>query len=501
MKTTTVFSSKRLIMIITMTVFSFSSMTTAFFLMGIKAIPYFIGAALFYFIPYAIIISEFTGVYKNHIGGLYQWLAGHLSEKVAFIASFLWYCSYFIWMISLFMKLWIPLSILAFGEDLTKKNSPLPFLSTSVLIGLLSLFAVCVTFYFVSRGFKGIASALYMSGIMMTILIGLSLGGNLWLWLTNSSDILPNLSASFAGGNPSSGIKQPMIEQWSFLIFAITAFGGLDTIASLVDKTGEQKKHFPKLLIFSSILVVLSYFLGILLWSGGNNLTHLKANNTIHLGNLMYEMMKNLGYSLGQSFSFNDTSCRLLAQLFTRFTALTLLLSYISLLSTISYLPIRTLVEGTPNHYWHPWLKQKNKYNMPTNALLVQGVLVSLFILGISFGSQYVVFLYNQLTLMTNISRAIPYLLVALAYPAFKKKQLSTIDSFGFIQSEKSSQIISRSVVFSIVLAIGFQLYQPISQGEVMKSVSLLIGPLLFTLIAYLLYNNFQLKQEQYTLK
>ncbi|MFD2308219.1 amino acid permease [Enterococcus termitis] len=495
MKTITAFSPKRLIMIITMTVFSFSSMTTAFFLMGIKAVPYFIGAALFYFIPYAIIISEFTGVYKNHIGGLYQWLAGHLSEKVAFIASFLWYCSYFIWMISLFMKLWIPLSILLFGEDLTKKNSPFPVISTSVLIGLLSLAAVAVTFFFISRGFKGIASILYLSGIMMSLLVVISLSSNLWLWLTNQPDILPNLTASFSAGKSPSASSQTLTEQLSFLIFAITAFGGLDTIASLVDKTGEQKSRFPKLLIFSSILVVLCYFLGILLWSGGNNLAALKANDTIHLGNLMYELMEHLGYSVGQSLSLNTTHSQLLAQLFTRFTALTLLLSYISLLSTISYLPIRTLVEGTPEHYWHPRLKQKNKYDMPTNALLIQGGLISLFILGISFGSHYVVFLYNQLTLMTNISRAIPYLLVALAYPAFKKQSLNDPSSHSI-----RSHFISYSVIFSIILAISFQLYQPISKGEVMQSISLLIGPMLFTLIAYLLYKSFQFKQDPYTL-
>ncbi|EOH93356.1 hypothetical protein UAW_02604 [Enterococcus haemoperoxidus ATCC BAA-382] len=496
MKTTTTFSPKHLVMIITMTVFSFSSMTTAFFLMGIKAFPYFVGAALFYFIPYAIIIAEFTGVYKNHIGGLYQWLAGHLSEKIAFIAAFLWYCSYFIWMISLFMKIWIPSSILLFGKDFTKKTSSIPYFSTSVLIGLLSIFAVIITLFFVSKGFKGIASSLYLSGIMMTILIVASLGGNLLLWITNRSDILPNLTASFKGIQTDSTSGQPLGGQLSFLIFAITAFGGLDTIASLVDKTGKQKKQFPKLLIYSSFLVVICYFLGILLWSGGTNLNNLKANNTVHLGNLMYELMEHLGYACGHALSLSSTHSQILAQLFTRFTALTLLLSYISLLSTIFYLPIRTLVEGTPKHYWHPRLKHKNKHDMPIYALLIQGSLISLFILGISLGSQYVVFLYNQLTLMTNISRAIPYLLVALAYPSFKKKQLTDNPTSVLIQSTSRATVISGSVIISIALAIGFQLYQPLSKGNLLQSLTLLIGPLLFSLIAYLLYQRFHRRKE-----
>jgi amino acid transporter len=494
---TTTFNSKRLIIIITMTVFSFSSMTTAFFLMGIKAFPYFIGAALFYFVPYAIIISEFTGVYKNHIGGLYQWLAGHLSEKVAFIAAFLWYCSYFIWMISLFMKLWIPFSVLLFGEDLTKKNSPIPHISTSLLIGLLSIAAVGLTLYFVSKGFKGIASVLYLSGITMTLLILVSLGGNLWLWLKNQSEILPNLLISMSGGQSTAGDQQGLLSQLSFLIFAITAFGGLDTIASLVDKTGKQKKKFPKLLIISSILVVGCYFLGILLWSGGMNLAHIKANSSIHLGNLMYDLMENLGYEIGHSLALSETNSLLIAQLFTRLTALTLALSYISLLSTIFYLPLRTLVEGTPKHYWHPLMRKKNGHDMPIYALLFQGGLISLFIIGISGGSQYVVFLYNQLTLMTNVSRAIPYLLVALAYPAFKKQQLAANPAAALVHSRISSTFISRSVVLSIALAIGFQVYQPLTQGDILQSLTLLSGPLLFTLIALLLYQNFYKRAKQ----
>ncbi|WP_375179992.1 amino acid permease [Enterococcus rotai] len=498
MKTTTTFSPKRLVMIITMTVFSFSSMTTAFFLMGIKAFPYFIGAALFYFIPYAIIIAEFTGVYKNHIGGLYQWLAEHLSEKVAFIAAFLWYCSYFIWMISLFMKLWIPSSILVFGQDLTKKNSLLPYFSTPVLIGLLSILAVLATLFFVSKGFKGIASVLYLSGVLMSILILVSLGSNLWLWLNHQGAILPNLTSSFKGGQTNSSSGQTLIEQFAFLIFAITAFGGLDTIASLVDKTGKQKTRFPKLLILSSILVVTCYFLGILLWSGSTDLASLKENSSIHLGNLMYELMENLGISVGHSLALSPIQTQGLSQLFIRFTALTLLFSYISLLSTIFYLPIRTLVEGTPKHYWHPRLKQKNKHDMPIYALLIQGVLISLFILGISFGSKYVVLLYNQLTLMTNISRAIPYLLVALAYPAFKKKQLEQEPTSALIQSKRNGSLISRSVIISITLAIGFQLYQPISQGNYLQSLTLLVGPLLFALIGYLLYQRFHKKNRKH---
>ena len=44
-----------LILIIVMTVYSFSSMSSSFFMMGLKAFPWFLISAFFYFIPYALI--------------------------------------------------------------------------------------------------------------------------------------------------------------------------------------------------------------------------------------------------------------------------------------------------------------------------------------------------------------------------------------------------------------------------------------------------------------
>ena len=107
-------SFQKTVLIIATTVFSFSSSTTAFFTMGLHSIPWLALAAIFYFIPFAIINSEFTSAYPKAKGSLYQWISENLSQRLAFITSFIWYSSYFIWMMSLFLKLWIPFSVLIF---------------------------------------------------------------------------------------------------------------------------------------------------------------------------------------------------------------------------------------------------------------------------------------------------------------------------------------------------------------------------------------------------
>ena len=86
---------KLIIMIVT-TVFSFTSMSDAFFLKGYSAIPWFIISALTYFVPYLFIVSDLTSVYNDKAGGIYTWLKDSTSQKLAFVATLLWYSSYFI---------------------------------------------------------------------------------------------------------------------------------------------------------------------------------------------------------------------------------------------------------------------------------------------------------------------------------------------------------------------------------------------------------------------
>lgn len=59
--------TKLLVMIVT-TVFSFTSMSNAFFLKGYSAIPWFILSALTYFVPYCFIIADLTTVYNDKAG-------------------------------------------------------------------------------------------------------------------------------------------------------------------------------------------------------------------------------------------------------------------------------------------------------------------------------------------------------------------------------------------------------------------------------------------------
>lgn len=479
-----------LILIITTTVYSFSSMATAFFMMGVKALPWFFISAFCYFIPYALIVAQYTKKYAHRAGTIYDWLQESLSPKAAFITAFLWYCSYFTWMVSLFMKLLIPMSILLFGKDLTASIHWLGW-SPQVWLALLSILLVISLTWLINRGFQTILSFLKLSGAAMIGLLLISLVSNLFLISQAPANFIPNLVKSWQAKSFFAGIGSGFFTQLPFFIFAITAFGGLDTVASLADRTPDSRRRFPKGVIISACLIVALYFGGILLWSGANDLTVLRQTDQAHLGNLMYGLMGSLADHTSAVLGLSSEAGHLLQQVYLRYTAFTLLIAYLGLLSSISYGPLKSLLQGTPKDLWPRQLVKLNRQQMPQKALWLQAGGISITILALSMQSTFVSTLFNQLTYMTNVARAIPYLVVAFSYFYFIKKQIVTADEL-LLPARSKNYLLAASVCLCITLAILFQLYEPLLSGNYFNTLVLIIGPAVFGLFARLIYRRFE---------
>lgn len=484
-----------LILIITTTVYSFSSMTTAFFMMGAKSLPWFLISASFYFIPYAIIVAQYTRKYAAQSGTIYDWLRESLSPKAAFVTAFLWYCSYFTWMVSLFMKLMIPLSILLFGQDLTHQTSWWG-LSTQFWLAVSSVGALCLLTFLINRGFQTVISFLKISSFSMLGLVVLSFGSNLFLIGQHLSDFLPNIQHSITADSFFAGTGNSFLSQIPFFIFSITAFGGLDTVASLTDRTKKSTQRFPKAVILSTGIVTLLYFAGIILWSGAHNLNALHETDQMHLGNLMYGLMGSTADQLSQTLGLSVNQSQFLYQLFIRYTAFTLFTAYISLLSSITYGPLKSLVRGTPKELWPKNWSQLNKQQMPEKAMWLQAGLLSAVIIVLSFNNQFLADLFNQLTYMTNVARALPYFVVAMSFPFFLKKELISPKE-RMLKKNTTNFALSFSVCLCILLAIGFQVYEPLRAGNYLNFSSLLLGPTLFGCFAFYLYKKFERKQTK----
>lgn len=485
-------SSQSLILIITTTVYSFSSMISAFFMLGSQSLIWFFISALFYFIPYALIVAQYTKKYAHRSGAIYDWLSESLSSKAAFTTVFLWYSSYFIWMISLFMKILIPISILIFGWDITGTIDWFE-VPPQIWLALFSILAVIFITWMNKRGFQVIFRFLHISGYAMVGLLILSLAGNLILIFRNPGQVMANINHSLTVQSFFQNSSSRILSQLPFFIFSITAFGGLDTIASLADKTQKSRSRFPRAVIISSFIVLLLYVSGIIIWSCANNIEGLRNSTSLHLGNLMYGVMEQLAKTLAVSFNLSAGSTHFLTQIFIRYTALTMGLAYLSLLSSISYGPLKSLIRSTPKVFW-PKFSALNKNQMPENALWIQALLISLFIGLLSFSNTFLSEIFNQLTYMTNVSRAIPYFIVAASFPFSLRKRIIQKDSL-IIKSNSLNYLFSISVCVCIFAAIAFQIYEPLKLGNYLNFSTLLLGPAFFGVLSHFIYFRFEQKK------
>ena len=97
-----------LVMMIFSTIFGFANSTVAYEQMGYGSIMWYILAAIFFFLPSALMLAEYGAAFKEAKGGIYSWLAGSVGEKIAFIGTFIWLASWVIWLVSTSNKVWIP---------------------------------------------------------------------------------------------------------------------------------------------------------------------------------------------------------------------------------------------------------------------------------------------------------------------------------------------------------------------------------------------------------
>ncbi|WP_271295104.1 amino acid permease, partial [Weissella confusa] len=158
-----------LIMMMFTTIFGFANGPVAFERMGYAAIIWYILGALLFFLPTSMMYAEFGASFKDAKGGIYSWMERSLGKKVAFIATFIGLASWVIWMISVSQKVWIPLSTLIFGKDMTTTWS-LFGLNGGQTVGVLAVLFILVVAYFVTRGVKSISRISAMGGMFVMAL-------------------------------------------------------------------------------------------------------------------------------------------------------------------------------------------------------------------------------------------------------------------------------------------------------------------------------------------
>ncbi|MDU1024182.1 MAG: glutamate/gamma-aminobutyrate family transporter YjeM, partial [Leclercia adecarboxylata] len=250
-----------LILMIFTSVFGFANSPSAFYLMGYSATPFYIVSALFFFIPFALMMAEMGSAYRKEEGGIYSWMNNSIGPRYAFIGTFMWFSSYVVWMVSTAAKVWVPFSTFLFGADKTQVWS-LAGLSSTQVVGILAVCWMMLVTLVASKGINKIARITAVGGISVMCLNLVLLLESIAILCLNGGHFAQEVNF-VSSPNPS---YQSGLAMLSFVVFAIFAYGGIEAVGGLVDKTENPEKNFAKGIIFAAIVISVGYSLAIFLW-------------------------------------------------------------------------------------------------------------------------------------------------------------------------------------------------------------------------------------------
>lgn len=482
-----------LAMMIFTTVFGFANGPVAFYLMGYGSIVFYVIAAILFFIPFALMMAEYGSAIKGENSGMYKWLEVSVGPRFAFIGTFMWFASYIIWMVSTASKVWIPFTTAFAGSDQTQKLGMFGLNSTQ-MVGLLAcLWMVLVTFVSI-KGVKGIIKITSLGGLAVTSLNVILVLVSGVILVANGGKLAQPLNHVMESSNPA---YQTPISLLSFAVFAIFAYGGLEAIGGMVDKTKNPEKTFPRGIMLSALIISVGYALGIFLWGVSTNWDSVLSGDSTNLGNISYVMMNNLGYELGRGLGLSTATALTIGNWFARYTGIGMFLAYSGAFFALTYSPLKTLIMGTPKKLWPKKFTELNKNGMPSYAMWAQCLLVVGIILLASFGTPNPSAFYRILTLMANVSMTLPYLFLIYAFPKFKQKN-DLERPFEAFKNYKWTVIIS-VVVFVLVLgANAFTIFQPMLEGMgAHDTIWMIAGPVGFTVLGIILYQNYARRSDK----
>lgn len=328
-------------------VFGFANPAVAFAKMGYAAIPWYILGAFTFFLPLIFMSSEFAVSLKDDTGGgICTWMNRSRGEFYGFVGSFMWYFAYLIWMTSTCFRVWKAFSSGFFGKDSTETWTFLGLRGPQFL-AILGIALVITITYLGTRGFNKISTVARIGGISCVAINILMYLSSFVVLIFNKGffeDPIKGISSFTVPQNPANANFVSLI---AFMTFAMFAYGGFESLGSLVEKA-KSAKTFSKGCLIATAVIAVGYSLTIFLWGISSSYNGVNSSG-VDLGNVVYVLMRNLGYKIGICFGMSPTDAASLGATFMRIMGLSMFLSFIGAFFTISYAPLKTIVDGAPD--------------------------------------------------------------------------------------------------------------------------------------------------------
>jgi amino acid transporter len=484
-----------LVLMIFTSVYGFNNIPRSFYKMGYAAIPWYILSGITFFVPFALMVAEYGSAFRNEKGGIYSWMEKSIGPRFAFMGTFMWYFSYITWMVNVAQGMWVPVSNAIFGKDTTQTWAVLGISGPQVL-GVLGILWILLVTYTSTKGLGAIKKVTNVGGVAVLLI-------NVFLWVGAIAVLIGNhghfaqpiMGLSSFTQTPNPKYAGDIIASLAFVVYALFAYGGIEAVGGMVDQTDNPEKTFPKGILLSAAVITVGYSAGIFLIGIFTNWSITMGIKNVNLGNCAYVVMANLGYSLGTAFGASPAASTALAHGVARYVGLSMFLALGGAFFTLMFAPLKQLIEGTPPKLW-PGKMGELKDGMPINAMWIQAAVVCVMIALVAFGGNSMAAFFNILVSMTNVAMTLPYMFIAAAFPFFKKKA-EIKKSFIVYKTQTSAVIWTVIVCLTVGLANVFCIIQPALEGDMVTTIWSIAGPIIFAIIAWLLYNRYDKKYLQ----
>ncbi len=346
-------------------------------LFGSTLVFFFVFAAITFLIPTALVSAELTANVSE--GGIYQWCRLGLGNRLGFLGIWMQWISNVVWfpmMLSFVASTAVYFINPAFAQN--KYYLVISILGIFWVVTLLNLKGIRLSAKF--------ASACTVLGLFIPVTLLIVLLG-VWLGLGKPSqihftlhDMLPNFHQT---------------NNWVALSAIMLGFVGMELNTVHINDVAQPRRTFPKALIFSTMIILMTMVLG-----------------TLAIAIVLPYNQINLVNGTIQSFAYFLSAYHL--SWGTPILCVLLVVGSFGGILTWVISPVKGLAQAAQHGFMPPFLQKTNRYGVPQNMLIGQGILVSLictvFLLLPSVNSSFLL-----LTVLTTQMNIIMYVLMFAA--------------------------------------------------------------------------------------
>lgn len=369
-------------------VFGFSNVPDNLAALGLSAIPSWIVVGLIYFLPFTLILAEFSSALPEKRGGIYSYMELGLGPTWAFVGTWSYFVANLVYLQMVCSRLVINLSLATTGRDVFENMTwAVPLLGVGSCLGLTYLSSRGVRIFSRVVGVVGRAFLFAVFGLIALAVGAVVFGMHESATTYRAVDLVPSLDLDY-------------FSTFAWLLFAVA---GAEAAGPYIHDTKNPQRDFPRAILAATLLVATLYVLGSIA------ISFLLPVDSINKATAVFDAWHALATMLG-----------LPAQLLAR-TLMTLFV----LVSIVGYViwmesPIRVMFADVPAGTFPAFLTRRDEHGTHHQALWTQALVVCLLILvpllsiltGLS-GSDGFISLLNDLS---SLALVIPYLFVSVAY-------------------------------------------------------------------------------------